>query len=156
MRLVAELTPVSLVGGFAFGLFVHPGVPAQSVSEFVAYLRARPDQLNDATGTRTPSRRPALAKLPSSAEATKYSSARSLSKRSLREAGRKPWAKGKLARGCAGGRWQVADRQRYLERVRACGVAAPVLAACDLTFAFGCTPVPQVNEDASPWPLIDG
>jgi len=51
MRLVAELTPVSLVGGFAFGLFVHPGVPAQSVSEFVAYLRARPDQLNYATGT---------------------------------------------------------------------------------------------------------
>jgi len=28
--------------------------------------------------------------------------------------------------------------------------------ACDLTFAFGCTPVPQVNEDASPWTLIDG
>jgi tripartite-type tricarboxylate transporter receptor subunit TctC len=48
---MAELTPVSLVGSFAFGLFVHPGVPAQSVSEFVAYLRARPDQLSYATGT---------------------------------------------------------------------------------------------------------
>jgi len=24
----AELTPVSLVGSFAFGLFVHPGLPA--------------------------------------------------------------------------------------------------------------------------------
>jgi tripartite-type tricarboxylate transporter receptor subunit TctC len=48
---MAELTPVSLVGSFAFGLFVHPSVPARSVSEFVAYLRARPDQLNYATGT---------------------------------------------------------------------------------------------------------
>jgi len=28
MRLMAELTPVSLVGSFAFGLFVHPGLPA--------------------------------------------------------------------------------------------------------------------------------
>jgi tripartite-type tricarboxylate transporter receptor subunit TctC len=48
---MAELTPVSLVGSFAFGLFVHPGVPAQSVGEFVAHLRARPDQVNYATGT---------------------------------------------------------------------------------------------------------
>jgi len=28
MRLMEELTPVSLVGSFAFGLFVHPGLPA--------------------------------------------------------------------------------------------------------------------------------
>ena len=48
---MTELTPVSLVGSFAFGLFVHPSVPAKSVSEFVSYLRARPDQLNYATGT---------------------------------------------------------------------------------------------------------
>ena len=48
---MAELTPVSLVGSFGFGLFVHPSVPARSVSDFVAYLRARPDQLNYATGT---------------------------------------------------------------------------------------------------------
>jgi putative tricarboxylic transport membrane protein len=48
---MAELTPVSLVGSFAFGVFVHPSVPAQSVSEFVAHLRARPDQVNYATGT---------------------------------------------------------------------------------------------------------
>jgi tripartite-type tricarboxylate transporter receptor subunit TctC len=48
---MAELTPVALVGSFAFGLFVHPSVPAQSTSEFVSYLRARPDQLNYGTGT---------------------------------------------------------------------------------------------------------
>jgi tripartite-type tricarboxylate transporter receptor subunit TctC len=50
-RSMTELTPVSLVGSFAFGLFVHPGVPAQSVGELIAHLRARPDQVNYATGT---------------------------------------------------------------------------------------------------------
>jgi tripartite-type tricarboxylate transporter receptor subunit TctC len=38
---MAELTPMSLVGSFAFGLFVHPGVPAQSVSELESWLRLR-------------------------------------------------------------------------------------------------------------------
>jgi tripartite-type tricarboxylate transporter receptor subunit TctC len=48
---LAELTPVSLVGSFAFGVFVHPGVPAQSTGELVAHLRSNPDKLNYGTGT---------------------------------------------------------------------------------------------------------
>ncbi len=48
---LAELTPVSLVGSLAFGMFVHPGVPAASVAEFLAYARGNPDKLNVATGT---------------------------------------------------------------------------------------------------------
>lgn len=48
---LAELTPVSLVGRFAFGMFVHPGVPARNVAEFVAHARAHPDALSCANGT---------------------------------------------------------------------------------------------------------
>jgi tripartite-type tricarboxylate transporter receptor subunit TctC len=48
---LAELAPVSLVGRFAFGMFVHPDVPAKTVPEFVAYARANPDRLSYATGT---------------------------------------------------------------------------------------------------------
>ncbi len=50
-RSLGELTPVSLVGRFAFGMFVHPDIPAQTVAEFVAYARAHPGALNCATGT---------------------------------------------------------------------------------------------------------
>jgi tripartite-type tricarboxylate transporter receptor subunit TctC len=48
---LGEFTPVSLVGRFAFGMFVHPQVPARTVAEFVAYARANPDTLNCANGT---------------------------------------------------------------------------------------------------------
>jgi len=48
---LAELTPVTLVGHFAFGMFVHPDVPAKSVAELVAYARANPGKLSYATGT---------------------------------------------------------------------------------------------------------
>lgn len=48
---LAEFAPVSLVGRFAFGLFVHPDVPAASMKELAAYGRAHPDRLAYATGT---------------------------------------------------------------------------------------------------------
>jgi putative tricarboxylic transport membrane protein len=48
---LADFAPVSMVGRFAFAMFVHPGVPAKSVAEFVAYARANPDKLSYATGT---------------------------------------------------------------------------------------------------------
>jgi tripartite-type tricarboxylate transporter receptor subunit TctC len=48
---LAELTPVSLVGSIAFGLFVHPSVPAQSTGDLVAHLRSNPDKLNYGTAT---------------------------------------------------------------------------------------------------------
>ncbi len=50
-RSLADLTPVSLVGHFAYAMFVHPDVPAQSVAEFVDYARGRPDKLSYATGS---------------------------------------------------------------------------------------------------------
>jgi tripartite-type tricarboxylate transporter receptor subunit TctC len=48
---LAEFTPVSLVGSFAFGLFAHPDVPARSLAELNGYLRANPDKLSYGTGT---------------------------------------------------------------------------------------------------------
>jgi tripartite-type tricarboxylate transporter receptor subunit TctC len=48
---LADFTPVSLVGRFAFALFVHPEVPAASLKELAAYGRAHPDRLAYATGT---------------------------------------------------------------------------------------------------------
>lgn len=48
---LGEFVPVSIVGRFAFGMFVHPDVPAKSVPELVAYARANPDRLSYATGT---------------------------------------------------------------------------------------------------------
>ena len=46
-----DLAPVSMIGRFPFCLYVHPSVPATSVSELVAYARANPGKLNFATST---------------------------------------------------------------------------------------------------------
>lgn len=48
---VGELTPVSLVGSFAYALFVHPDLPTRTVAEFVAYARAQPDRMSYGTGS---------------------------------------------------------------------------------------------------------
>lgn len=48
---LAELTPVSLVGHFAYAMFVHPDIPARSVTEFVEHARAHPDKISYATGS---------------------------------------------------------------------------------------------------------
>jgi len=50
---LTDFTPVSQIGKFGFFLFVHPGVPAQSVAELLAYARANPGKLNYATGNST-------------------------------------------------------------------------------------------------------
>lgn len=39
-----DLTPISTVASFSLTLVVHPSVPVKSVSEFVAYARARKDK----------------------------------------------------------------------------------------------------------------
>jgi tripartite-type tricarboxylate transporter receptor subunit TctC len=46
---VTDFAPISLVGRFAFCMYVHPSVPAKSVAEFIAYARANPDKLAYAT-----------------------------------------------------------------------------------------------------------
>lgn len=48
---LAELTAVSLVGHLTYAMFVHPDVPAKSVTEFVDYAGAHPDKTSYATGT---------------------------------------------------------------------------------------------------------
>jgi tripartite-type tricarboxylate transporter receptor subunit TctC len=42
---LARFTPVSIVGRFAFGMYVHPSVPAKTVAEFVKYARGNREEL---------------------------------------------------------------------------------------------------------------
>jgi tripartite-type tricarboxylate transporter receptor subunit TctC len=48
---LAELVPLTVVGHFAFGLFVNPDVPATTVAAFVAHAKANPDKLAFAYGS---------------------------------------------------------------------------------------------------------
>jgi tripartite-type tricarboxylate transporter receptor subunit TctC len=50
---VSDFTPVSLVGEFGFFVFSHPSVPATSMKELVAHIRANPGKLNYASGNST-------------------------------------------------------------------------------------------------------
>jgi tripartite-type tricarboxylate transporter receptor subunit TctC len=45
-----DLRPVSLVASAPLMLVVHPSIPAQTVTEFLAYARANPDKLNFGSG----------------------------------------------------------------------------------------------------------
>ena len=48
---LASFTPVSMAGRFAFGLYVHPNVPAKSVDELIKYARANAEKLGFAAAT---------------------------------------------------------------------------------------------------------
>lgn len=47
---VTAFTPLAAAVDFSFYLYVHPGVPARTMREFVEYVRAHPGKVNYGTG----------------------------------------------------------------------------------------------------------
>ena len=50
LKSMAELTPVAPVVNVMYGVFVNPKVPANTMAELTAYIKANPDRLNYGTG----------------------------------------------------------------------------------------------------------
>ena len=51
-----DFAPVGLVGGTPLVMVIHPSVPAETVNEFIAWVKSRPGQVNYASvGTGSPS-----------------------------------------------------------------------------------------------------
>ena len=50
---ITAFTPISMVGKFGFFLFVHESLPAKTVPEFLAYVRANPGKVNYGSGNGT-------------------------------------------------------------------------------------------------------
>ena len=50
---VNDFTPITDIGRYTFFIVVYPGVPANTVSEFIHYARANPGKINYASGNTT-------------------------------------------------------------------------------------------------------
>jgi tripartite-type tricarboxylate transporter receptor subunit TctC len=50
---LTDFTPISDIGRYTFFIVVHPSVPAKSVAELLALAKAKPGELNYATGNTT-------------------------------------------------------------------------------------------------------
>jgi tripartite-type tricarboxylate transporter receptor subunit TctC len=50
---VTAFTPITKVGTFSYFLFTHPSIPAKSVGELIAHIRANPGKVNYAGATTT-------------------------------------------------------------------------------------------------------
>ena len=50
---VRDFTPVAGIGGFPFVIVVHPSLPTRTLTEFIAFARARPKQLTYGTPSGT-------------------------------------------------------------------------------------------------------
>jgi len=50
---LSDFTPVSMIGQFGFFVFAHPSVPANTMAELLAYIRANPGKLNYGSGNST-------------------------------------------------------------------------------------------------------
>jgi tripartite-type tricarboxylate transporter receptor subunit TctC len=50
---LADFTPVSLIGEFGFFIFSHPSVPATTMAQLLAHIRANPGKLNYGSGNST-------------------------------------------------------------------------------------------------------
>ncbi len=50
---LTDFTPVSMIGQFGFFVFAHPSVPATTMGELLAHIRANPGKLNYGSGNST-------------------------------------------------------------------------------------------------------